>query len=698
MEHGKLLIGVDIGGTFTDAIVIDSVTRQVLMAFKTPSTPREPAKGVLTALDRIAEHLDVKGALVCHGTTIGTNALIERAGANLGLLATRGFADVIELRRQDRPTLYDLRVEISEPLVGRSNRFEVDERVAASGDVVEGLSNTDALMDRIAASGVSSVAISLLNSYSNPVHETTLKALLQKRFPELFITVSSEICPEYGEYERTSTAVVNSYIGPAVKNYVLALSTNIQRYAVDRILIVKSNGGLTSAKNAMEFPAHLIESGPAAGMIATAAYARNINRPNAIAFDMGGTTAKAGVVTAFTPKMTSEFRADALKHGRNVGGYPIRSAVLDIVEIGSGGGSIAWIDAGGVPKVGPESAGADPGPACYSKGGKRPTVTDAHAVIGTICAHTFEGTGVRFDRAFAVAAIDEHIARPMGWTVEKAAYAIINIAIASMTEMVKLATVRRGLDPRDFSLVASGGAGPLHAALVGREIGVIETIIPPYPGMFSALGATLGQVKHDISQTLLAPLQQLSHKALQEAFDSLARRADNILLGETVDESDVIIERFANCRYVGQLYELVVGLGYSTTALPDAQALEQSFRDAYRAEFGIELPLARVELVKAHITVTLQPKNCTSVFHESGHVATPMKPARSQPYVRSDGTLSEIPVYSTQVAMGLDAMGPMIIEHAGSTVWVGENDHARIHTDGCVVIAHAPSTTSQRQA
>lgn len=689
MKHGKLLIGIDIGGTFTDAIVIDSDTRQVLMAFKTPSTPREPAAAVLMALDRIAERFDVKAALVCHGTTIGTNALIERAGARAGLLATKGFADVIELRRQDRPTLYDLAVEISEPLIDSENRFEVDERIGASGEVIDPLKDTEQLMARIEASGVTSVAISLLNSYVNPVHERVLKDQLQARLPGLFITVSSEICPEYGEYERTSTAVVNSYIGPAVRDYVLELSTKIRRYEVDRVLIVKSNGGLTSAENAMQFPAHLIESGPAAGMIATASYATNINRANTIAFDMGGTTAKAGVITEFTPKMTSEFRADALKHGRNVGGYPIRGSVLDIVEIGSGGGSISWIDAGGVPKVGPESAGADPGPACYSRGGVRPTVTDAHAVIGTICENTFEGTGVRFSRELAIEAINEHIAKPMGWPVEKAAYAIISIAVASMTEMVKLATVRRGLDPRDFSLVASGGAGPLHAALVGKEIGVVETIVPPYSGMFSALGATLGNVKHNISQTILVPLQQLTVEMLVGAFRSLAQRGDDILGGEAVGESDVMIERYANCRYIGQLYELEVGLGNSATDLPDAQALENSFRDAYRVEFGIELPLAKVELVKTHITVTLQPKNKPNVFQESVHNARQIVPARSQRYVKEDGSVGDIPVYSTHSATGLDATGPMIIEHAGSTVWVRDNDRAKIHSDGCVIVTHA---------
>lgn len=693
MKSHPLLIGVDIGGTFTDAVVIDQSSREVLKAFKLPSTPDQPATAVLTAIRQIAEDFDVRGASVCHGTTVGTNALIERDGVRTALVATSGFTDVIELRRQDRPNLYDLSVELSEPLVLKADRLGAIERMDAGGGVVRHLEGVEELLKDIAALGVRSVAVSLLHSYANPAHEQALKTALRARFPDMFLTLSSEISPEYGEYERTSTAVVNSYIGPSVRDYLQTLKREVKVLGIDQLLIVKSNGGLTSADNASQFPAHLIESGPAAGVMASAAYGLHIGRPNTIAFDMGGTTAKAGVISDNEPKMTYEFKADSLKQGRNVGGYPIRSAVLDIVEIGSGGGSIAWIDDGGVPKVGPESAGADPGPACYSRGGQRPTVTDAHAVIGTVCDHTFVGTGVLFNRLLAVEAVRRHIAEPLGWTVEKAAYAIIDIAVADMNEMVKLATVRRGLDPRDFSLIASGGAGPLHAAMVGSEIGAAETVVPPYSGMFSALGATLGLVKHNVSQTLLAPMASLNETTLPQAFGNLDGRAADLLLGEDVANAKVTIARSANCRYVGQLYELEVPLGGNDTALPAPQALEQAFRDVYKSEFGFELPRAHVEVVKVHMTIVVEPKDKRPTFAAirsaiDGDGNDAMAPLRSQAYVHPDGLQGEIPVYSSKSHPGLSTRGPLVIEHAGSTVWVRGRDPVRIQSDGSVIITH----------
>lgn len=688
MNSSDILIGIDIGGTFTDAIVVDRRSRQVLRAFKTPSTPADPSSAVITALERIASEMSIAGAEVCHGTTIGTNALIERDGAPTGLLATKGFTDIIELRRQDRPNLYDLSVELSEPLVTAEQRFGIDERVLADGSVQTPLSGLDAVLDRVEAAGVRSLAVALLHAYANPMHEQAIKARVAERFPDMYVTLSSEISPEYGEYERTSTTVVNSYIGPPVKDYLHRLDTQAHALGVSQLLIVKSNGGLTSAQNAMQSPAHLIESGPAAGTIATAAYAKHIGRDRVIAFDMGGTTAKAGVITDFTPQMTYEFRADALKHGKNVGGYPIRSAVLDIVEIGSGGGSIAWIDAGGVPKVGPESAGADPGPACYSRGGTRPTVTDAHAVIGTLCASTFEGTGVVFDRALAVRAIEEHLARPLGWTVERAAYAIVQIAVANMNEMVKLATVRRGLDPRDFSIVASGGAGPLHAALVGADIGARETVVPPYPGMFSALGATLGRVKHDIAMSMIRPLAALGADDLATAFNALGQRAQAVLTAENTQDQELVLERRVFCRYSGQLYELELPLGTAEQALPTPAALEQQYREAYQREFGIDLPSAAVELVKVHLGVELRPRMQGEVFQPSRHDTTPAAPLRHQAYVTPEGDHTQIPVYSSSASIGLQAAGPMLIEHAGSTVWVRDADEVRIGSDGCVLIRH----------
>jgi N-methylhydantoinase A len=685
MAPTRMLIGIDVGGTFTDAVVLNADSSEVLIAFKLPSTPSDPGVAVISALKRIAEEVEVRGALVCHGTTVGTNILIERKGAKVGLLATMGFTDVIELRRQNRPMLYDLSARISEPLVPRNLRFGVQGRMDAEGRVVTPLGDSTEVVDQLRSANVESVVIAFLHSYANPAHEQALCRAVEQALPGVFVTASADVCPEFREYERTSTAVVNAYIGPAVGRYIRGIATQAAEMGVDDLMIVKSNGGLTSPANAARYPAHLIESGPAAGMIATAAYAKATGRKNAIAFDMGGTTAKVGVIQDFKPKVTDEFLADQLVDGRNVGGYPIRSAVLDIIEIGAGGGSIAWIDGGGVLKVGPKSAGADPGPACYSRGGQLPTVTDAHAVIGTLSEETFRGTGVSFSRQHAVDAIETHIAGPMGWSIARAAHSILELAVASMTEMVRLATVRRGLDPRDFSILASGGAGPLHAAWVGAEAGVKEVVIPPLPGMFSALGAVLGEVRHDLSQTLLGPANALSFGVLEEAFARLKQKADTLLANEPQGSGAPDFGRFADLRFVGQLFELRVSLGSFVEAMPSPTEIERRFRALYLSEFGFDLPESVVQLVNLHLVASLPMGGSTArIFSNAGVSSTSARPYRIQAYLRADGKDEPLPVYRAAECIGAELTGPLLIEHSGATVWMRDGQRARIGADGGV--------------
>ncbi len=686
MTANRILIGIDVGGTFTDAVVLDATGSTVLMAFKLLSTPADPGTSVITALRRIAGEIGVRGALVCHGTTVGTNTLIERKGAKVGLLASAGFTDVIELRRQNRPLLYDLSVRVSEPLVPRELRFGVSERMDAEGQVIKPLDGLAGVIDQLRGAGIESVAIAFLHSYANPTHEQQALRVLEQAFPDVFFTASSDVCPEFREFERTSTTVVNAYIGPSVGRYIRAIAAEARAMGVQDLLIVKSNGGLTSPENAARYPVHLIESGPAAGMIATAAYARATGRKNVIAFDMGGTTAKVGVVQDFNPKVTDEFLADQLANGRNVGGYPIRSAVLDIIEIGAGGGSVAWIDAGGVLKVGPESAGADPGPACYSRGGSIPTVTDAHAVIGTLSQETFEGSGVAFCREHAVKAIGIHIAEPMGWSIAKAAHSIIELAVANMTEMVRLATVRRGLDPREFSLLASGGAGPLHAGLVGVEAGTKEVIVPPYPGMFSALGAVLGEVRHDLSQTMLGALKEFRAMALESAFARLKEKADALLAKEPQGVAQPAFMRFAHLRFAGQLFELRVPLGTFSQPIPACAEVERRFRALYVSEFGFDLAESVVQLVNLHLVASLPMGGATArIFASESAPSAAAQPYRVQAYLRADGCEEPLPVYRTAECIGAELAGPLLIEHSGSTVWVRDGQRARIGPDGGVV-------------
>jgi len=682
------LIGIDVGGTFTDAVVFSPDTGRVIDAFKLPSTPADPATAVLAALERISRSVPLAQSSVCHGTTVGTNALLARKGAKLALLATRGFTDIIELRRQDRPTLYDLNVQIAEPLVNANARLAVDERLDASGKIIAPLARLDDLMAQLGGLEPEAIAISLLHAYANSAHEQALVDRIQARFPHCFLSVSSDVCPELGEYERTSTTVVNAYIGPPVSRYLNRLAGDTRALGISRLLIVKSNGGLSAATNASRYPVHLIESGPAAGMIAAAAFARATSRPNLITFDMGGTTAKAGLIRHGEVEVSGEFRADAVRDGQPIGGYPIRSAVIELVEIGAGGGSLAWIDAGGVLKVGPQSAGADPGPACYGRGGAHPTVTDAHAVIGTLSAADFAGTGVAFSRDHAVAAIQRHVAEPMGWNLARAAYGILSIAAASMTEMVRLVTVRKGLDPRTFSLLASGGAGPLHAALVGREVGVAEIIVPPYPGMFSAIGATLGNIRHDLSQALLSPLLALSRAQLEAGFGGLCVRARGLFDAEGAQDLPVRLRRHADLRFSGQLFELRVPLGEADAPLPSIDQIEAAFRSEYLREFSIELPNAAVQLVRLGLVAEADLASPAEQLFQPFESPAPTSAGtvETRSILGPDGLTREVPVYRATPGQALQTAGPALFVQAGATVWVPEAMIAHRAADGCLVI------------
>jgi N-methylhydantoinase A len=469
---------------------------------------------------------------------------------------------------------------------------------------------------------------------------------------------------------------------------VSTLDRELKSLGVDRLTIVKSNGGLTSPQNAARYPVHLIESGPAAQLIAAAAFARATGRLNLVAFDMGGTTAKAGLIRNGKPEAASEFYANRFVDGVDVVGYAIRSSVLDLVEIGAGGGSIARIDDARVLKVGPQSAGAAPGPACYARGGTLPTVTDAHAVIGTLMPEAFRGSGFDLQRERAVDAINKHIAEPFGWTASKAAYAIIDIAVANMAEMVRLATTRRGLDPRSFAILASGGAGPLHAPAVGEQIGSTEVVIPPYPGMFSAFGATLGAIRHEIAQTILRSVRELNATDLEDGFQILIQRIRTLLSAEPPGASAPILERMLEARFAGQLFELRVPLGrVGEDKLPSLPEVEELFRALYRSEYGFDLPDAQVQVVNLRLVAEVD-LGCRgdSDFAAVSNARTDAEPSRMTTMLRRDGSEEGVPVYRASNAPSTLIRGPAIIEHSGSTVWVQERQTAVVGESGEIVV------------
>ncbi|WP_187144380.1 hydantoinase/oxoprolinase family protein [Microvirga massiliensis] len=686
--QGRLRIGIDVGGTFTDAVVVDGQSGACIEAFKIPSTPDDPGQAVLGALRRIGERWTLSDATVCHGTTVGTNALIERKGGPTALVTTRGFRDVLALRRQARPELYTFDQRLSEPLVERDARIELAERIAHDGSVVEPVSGLEDVVDAIRARNVASIAVCLINAYASPAHEKRVEEMLRQAFPGVFVSTSSDVAPEIREFERTSTTVVNAYIGPAVSRYITALAAGVRRIGARALYVVKSNGGLTSPANAARYPVHLVESGPAAGLTATAKFGRSIGRENVLAFDMGGTTAKAGVVVAGEPRLTDEFYADALVEGRNVGGFPILSSVTDLVEIGAGGGSLAWLDEAGVLKVGPRSAGARPGPACYGQGGELPTVTDAHAVIGTLVPELLAASTIELRRDLARRAIATHLAGPLGWSVERAAHAILDIAVANMAEMVRLATVRRGLDPRDFILVPSGGAGPLHAVAIAREVGISEIVVPPLPGMFSALGAIMSPIRHDVSASMLRLVRDIRREDLEQAFVPLHEKLDGLFAAEQEPVEPPRTRRFIDVRFRGQLFQLKIPLGDLDAPLPDAMALDELFRAAYASEYGFDLPNGVPEIVNLRLSATVDPGGAGRPFTSLMDGAALELPAGMRTaIIGADGMETAVPVHVAGASLvGRTLDGPAILAIGGATVWLHVGTAARVDDCGSVHI------------
>jgi N-methylhydantoinase A len=685
MTNDSIVLGIDVGGTFTDILALDLKTGEVVGTLKLPSTPVNPAVAAIAGLDRFTERTRRIATGVFHGTTVGTNALIERRGARTAIVATRGFRDVLALRRQARPRLYDLSPVVSEPLADRDMRIEADERILFDGSVEQPLSDEE--IERIVAvlrdKQVEAIAISLLHSYANDTHERALADAIARALPQAYVSASSDVCREFREFERTSTTTVNAYIGPVVARYIEDLACELAKRNVPELAITKSNGGLTSPVNAQRYPVHLIESGPAAGVIATAALGRSGGYSKLIAFDMGGTTAKVGVVVDGEPRLSTEFYADRFVDGRDVGGYPILSPVIDIIEIGAGGGSIAHIDRAGIMKVGPESAGAVPGPAVYGKGGQLPTVTDAHVVLGHIDAEGFGNEDVALAPKLAEAAIAEHLAKPLGWTVQQAAAGLLRLATANMAEMVRLATLRRGLDPRDFTLVAFGGAGPLHACEIAREVGIPKVIVPLYPGLFSAIGTLQGERRHDLVQTFLRRIADVDAATLRERFVSLSERAGSLISGErTRKETRWTFERRVDLRFAGQLFELGVTIGDDAALSP--QSLEQKFRARHTEVYGYDLPQHSVEIVNLRLVARSAVSDVIGIAPPRVEGASTK---RQRKIWEADGKSVDVWVIPRRsIEPGGVVEGPAILEDFGATVRIHDGQLVRCLPSGVLEI------------
>jgi N-methylhydantoinase A len=589
-------IGVDIGGTFTDVTTMDTADGSVAFG-KSLSTPDDLVRGIFDAIG-VAGVSPREAEVLIHGSTVAINAILERNGAKTALVTTEGFRDVYEIGRVNRPDSFNLAFKKHVPLVPRALRYEVRERMLFDGSVGIALDEGDArsVARAIAAEGVESVAVLFLHSYANAAHEQRMVAFLREALPDAYVTASHHVSREQREYERTSTIAANAYVGPRVSSYLRRLEERLDAEAFDgRLLIMQSNGGLCDVATAREQCIQMLESGPAAGVVAAKAIGDVLGMRDLICFDMGGTTAKACVLQRGVAALSSDYFVGGYNEG-----LAIRIPVLDIKEVGTGGGSIAFVDEVGGLHVGPASAGAAPGPACYGNGGVRPTVTDAHLLLGHLAADRFLGGRMTLDVAAATRAVDEHIATPLALDVPLAAGGIVAIATAAMANAVRAVTTERGLDPRDFVLVAYGGAGPLHAVDVARELAISTVVVPRAPGTFSAYGMLTADVRREYAQTIRAALSAGGLGDIEAAFASLEAEARDWLRGVGVPSERTTIERALDVRYVGQNYSVTIPVSPGANDGEVKAAFDAAHQQRYShsaAEEPAEIIAVRVSIV-----------------------------------------------------------------------------------------------------
>jgi N-methylhydantoinase A len=679
-------IGVDIGGTFTDVALVDEASGRIGIV-KLLTTPDDFSRAVLEGLSvgLRREAIDPSAvALLAHATTIVTNALFEKKGARTGLVATRGFRDLLELRRSSRADLYDLLQDPPDVLVPRRWRFEITERIGAEGEIVTPLADDeiDALAAAIRAAGVETLAVSLLFSFLNDAHERRLGERLRAALPGVAVYLSCEILPEIREFERLSTTAVCAYVGPLLGAYLERLQRAAAGLGLPPLYVMGSSGGMFEIAEGLRMPAMAIESGPAAGVVAARLAGAQLGVADLISFDMGGTTAKASLIAGGEITVTAEYevgggQAKRWLHGT---GHPVRVPVIDLAEVSAGGGSIAWVDPGGALKVGPESAGAAPGPAAYGNGGTRPTVSDADVVLGYLDREALLGGDLPIDAAAAEAAIARDVAAPLGLAVAEAAAQIVEIVNSNMANALRIVSVERGHDPADFALVAFGGAGPVHAAFLATELGIAEVIVPPAPGAFSALGLVASDLKRDYSRTLYADLGLADPGRIGGVVDAMANEASAMLDLAKVPPERRALLRAADVRYRRQAYELTVPLADGPITRASLAALATAFHDKHRQTYGHASPGEPVQLVNLRLTALGRLPELE--LKQAGGTA---RPVRQRSVWFPETGLAPCPVHWRE-GLGAGALltGPAIVEALDATIVVPPGWTAQVDPRGYI--------------
>jgi N-methylhydantoinase A len=674
-------VATDVGGTFTDVVTFDEITGDCFYG-KTLTTPNNLVDGIVHGVKKAGPSLN-KTKIFLHGTTVAINTLLERKGAKTALITTRGFKDIYEIGRINRPDAYNLFFTKHEPLIKRSWRYEITERLNAQGEIVVNLDEIELrqLVNHLKHEGIESVAILFLHSYANPSHELRAKEIIQECYPEIFVTCSHEISKEYREFERTSTVAANAYIGPKVNNYLKQINHRLSSESFEgTFFIIQSSGGLYDVDRAQRDCIQMLESGPAAGVIGAKSVCERLGLKNAIAFDMGGTTAKAGVVHNGEVVMAGNIMV-----GGYTNGLPIQIPLIDIQEVGTGGGSIARVVPGGGIRVGPQSAGASPGPACYDLGGDEPTVTDANLIIGRLSADHFLGGEMKLRMDLATKALQDKVATPLGIDLLDAAEGILRIAASTMSHVVTRVTTERGLDAGDFIMVAYGGAGPLHASLVARELRMPKVIIPPSPGHFSAYGMLVADLRKDSTRTWFKPVAQINFSEIEELYSEMENEAIELVKNHVDPNIPIVLKRGADMRYVGQEHSVTVELPLELFTNHDANGIKKIFDQTHLQRYAFNSINSPAEIVNLQSSVIgLLPKPIIKKLEQKNQT---INKATRKVFFQQFGGFIDTDVYQREdLRHGHQLHGPLLIEEYASTTVLFPGDLLEVSEFGDLII------------
>lgn len=693
---GHFRIGVDIGGTFTDLVVFNDDIGSFAVG-KTLTTPRDPSQAIEALLRETLERESIAIAdaqQLIHGTTLVTNAIIERNGSRTALLATQGFRDSIEIGRENRYELYDLMLEMPQPLVPRYLRFAVPQRTLADGTTLQELdsAHVEQLARELATHGIEAVAIAFLNSFANPSAEREARAVIERIAPAMRVSTSSEVVPEIREFERTSTTIANVYVQDRVERYLRELQARLARLGfTGSLFLMISSGGIVTVDTAIRFPIRLLESGPAAGALAAASYGSASGYPNLLSFDMGGTTAKFCVIDHGQPLTASEFEVDRRYRFKKGSGLPIKAPVIEMIEIGSGGGSIARIDPLGLLKIGPGSAGAEPGPVCYGRGGTEPTVTDADLVLGYLDPDYFLGGQFKINLAAARQAIKERVADPLGLSLEEAAWGIHQVVNESMANAARIHTLERGKDPHSFPLFAFGGAGPVHGFRVAMALGSPALIVPFGAGVMSAAGFLTAPLAFDFVRSWPGRIDHLDWQKANALLSEMEVEGQTLLQASAVPIGQISLRREADMRYVGQGHEIHVPLPSGQLDSASIPLLTSSFEEVYRRLYERLSPSVPIEIINWRVTASGPTPAVRMQLPRAEHTAA-QEARKGNRKVYFPGGFRAVPVYDRyHLLPGMSFTAPAIVEERESTVIVGPDSRFRIDEQwNLVVELHTP--------